>query len=440
MKRTFATIATLVLLPLLALGQNGSRPPSLLVDVGARLIEEGASETLDRDGPVEDYIMGTQIVGTSQTRAKAKMTLVANPGPALLDLVISGTTVSETVGYNGPVRIYTTSTIPFRARKRLSLDKDGLKTDIWRGKVEFESQLNGISTCSRFDRIVRKVAYKKYEESRGDAEAIARERAEDQLVETLDKEVTPKLLDLHRNWNKRIAELKKHGVPTEQLVVRSTTSALEIRGVVPENPKSPAPAAPPKADLSVRLNEAFANQIGRSYAGKTIKGEDLEKDASGMFGPPPASADPKSKDDDTPWTVTFAGKDPISVVFQGSELMAVLRIEEFTSGDAAYSGMNVTAKYRFVDSPKGINAVRQGKLEIYPPGFISGVTKLSGRQQAMRTILEKRFGKVLTEEVKIKDIDLKDDKTNPTRLALSAADTRDGWLVIGWRQVGGKKQ
>lgn len=438
MKRIFVPVSLLIVLPLAALAQGPAPAPSLLVDIRSEFFESAIDQPFDRTGPVRDNILGTEIYGTGVTTGRINFRLIPSPDPAMMQIVATGTTITETVGYNGPVQFYSTSRIPFVARKTLELDKDGLKQGIWRGKVEVDSNLTGITTCSRFDKLVRSIAYKKYLESEEEANIIATEHAEDQLVESLDKDVNPQLVDFHKGWVKRMDQLKKHGVPTEQFVVRSTEKALELRGVVPESPKTKTPAAPEKAEVIVRLNEVFANQIGRSYQGKTIKGEDLEKDATGLFGPPPAA--PKTKEDATPWTVTFGPKDPISVVFSGRELMAKLFIAEFTSGDAAYSGMNVTAKYKFVDTPKGIMAVRQGKLEIFPPGFIPGVSKLSGRETAMRTILEKRFGKILTEEIKIKDIKLEGEKgTTATYLALSTADTRDGWLIVAWQRAPEKK-
>src|SRR5205085_2012294 len=93
--------------------------------------------------------------------------------------------------------------------------------------------------------------------------------------------------------------------------------------------------------------------------------------------------------DDQEYTITFINTKPVRVTFADKGFQALLHLAEFTSGDNEYSGMDMTVKYKFSPAGDTVKAVREGPIEAFPPGFKKG-QKLSARQQAMRSVLQKR--------------------------------------------------
>ena len=165
-----------------------------------------------------------------------------------------------------------------------------------------------------------------------------------------------------------------------------------------------------------------------SLSGKTFTGEELEKEAKklGQIGTPM----PK---EDKEFSITFPKEKPIEITFADQGFQAVFRLAEFSSGDDEYTGMNMSVKYKFVTEKDNIKAVRQGPIEAFPPNFKPG-QKLSGRQQVMRTVLQKRFGKFFLEEMVLQDLDLTGDLKKAGPLVANSVDADRGWLMITWRK------
>jgi hypothetical protein len=85
-----------------------------------------------------------------------------------------------------------------------------------------------------------------------------------------------------------------------------------------------------------------------------------------------------------------------------------------------------------------LRAVRNGELEIYPPGFRPGVDQLSSSQQSLKTVLERRFTKLFKPEIPDKptsglELDGRWKKLGTLPVAALAAD--DGWLTVGWSKA-----
>ena len=56
--------------------------------------------------------------------------------------------------------------------------------------------------------------------------------------------------------------------------------------------------------------------------------------------------------------------------FRDNGFRVTLRARNFYRGEMKKAGMNVTANYKFVKEDGVFKAVRQGELEIFPPGFV----------------------------------------------------------------------
>ena len=91
--------------------------------------------------------------------------------------------------------------------------------------------------------------------------------------------------------------------------------------------------------------------------------------------------------------------------------------------------MNITAVYKFVKTPEGFRAVRQGDLQIYGFGLVPG-TKRSFRQQSIYTALQAKFGKIFSPDIKLQGFKLQ-RQVGRGRAARAAGNHRPGRVAGG---------
>ncbi len=123
------------------------------------------------------------------------------------------------------------------------------------------------------------------------------------------------------------------------------------------------------------------------------------------------------------------------MTFGGGRFAVTVRGRRYAQGDNRYPGMDVTAVYEIEKTDQGFRAVRQGEIEIFPPGFVPDRDKLSGPEQALRTLLQKKFGKLFAEEVVPQDIVPTGRWQKVGRLALDHWEADDGWMVLAWKRI-----
>src|SRR5437763_298566 len=174
-------------------------PPALsnvLLDISRDFVSAAFDQSIDRTDPVSDVILKTNITGMGRTVAKVSSALVPNDEAAEIDLVTAGTLTTQTVGVKGPVRLYSSSTIPFQIHQRVYLRPEGVTAEAPCARAESDSVLTGLSTdLCLLDRLVRNIACKKYRKNKDSAQYIASRHAEERLTDSAETEAGPRLQD-----------------------------------------------------------------------------------------------------------------------------------------------------------------------------------------------------------------------------------------------------
>jgi hypothetical protein len=84
-----------------------------------------------------------------------------------------------------------------------------------------------------------------------------------------------------------------------------------------------------------------------------------------------------------------------------------------------------------LDSGSAWSAVRSGPLEIVPPGFFSADgRRLGARQQAMRSVVRRRFDRLLPERFEVREVSLPEAWRKRGSLLIRHAGAAEGWLVL----------
>jgi hypothetical protein len=379
------------------------------------------------------------VSGSGETTAVVGLELVPCADAAVLDLVVNGSTTSQTVVARGPVQVYNSNLTTFVARKRVIMDANGFRALPATALAGQDTDLEGIATPFRcpLDSLVRSATYRVYLRQRDRVlERTAREVA-GKLAETVDSTVDPQIASANRSYYQDlVSPLQRRGLFPESFRFSSEAGGIRIRGGFGSPTGTgvpPHPSFDPASDLSVRVHESLLNTGAvRVLSGKTFTPETFAKEFADLPGvrssKPKAEGLPPSPDR---LEMTFARDRPIETRFGKGTATITLRFTKFNIDDIEHEGMNVTASYRLQRAGDRFYLVREKDLIAVPPGYVPG-QRLSFRQIQLRTLLVRRFGDVFKERLDIDSPSLKLAADKVIRLKISAAEISGEWFVINY--------
>jgi hypothetical protein len=200
-----------------------------------------------------------------------------------------------------------------------------------------------------------------------------------------------------------------------------------------------AQAHPPQprggALLAIHVHESMINNIAATaLSGATLREEDLRRDVIQLYGelPEHLGSDP----DRDPWAIVFPHVRPLSVKFEDDRMWITIRGQRYVSGDREFRAMNMTVAYRISVGQNRVRLIRQGDLSIAPPGREAPTSRLSGREIALRALLEKRYAKVFEPEVDWDTFTFPGVWRRAGELRFHQVECRDGWLTLTWKKDG----
>ncbi|HEX5445543.1 MAG TPA: hypothetical protein VFW87_17080, partial [Pirellulales bacterium] len=387
---------------------------------------------------VRDSILGTTLIGRAQTRGHVRTRLVPNPRYAQFETVIEAVNEAQTVGYNGPARVGSLSRTDLRGRKQFKLDANGFAVWPADATAETHSQTYGVWSNKHgcVDRLVRRVARKRLGQQKTASERVAAQHARQRLARRLDAEANRQLAQSNAEYLGRFRNpLYRTGHLPRELRFSTTADDLQLIALHDSPARLAAATAPPEPQpglaMSVRLHESLANNLAEDFlAGRTLDQEQLEQLAVRLFGQLPAQL--VNDEQRGPWSITFAQHDPVTLRIEQDAAMVTIRGREFASDLRTFrTPMNVTARYRLRRERDALTAVREGELEIVPPGFTQG-KRISPRLSTIRTLLKHRFEKIFTPEIASQGLVLPGQWRRAGRLDLVQLESREGWLALGW--------
>ena len=410
--------------------------PNLWAEASVEIVGAGIAESVDDTMPVRDCILGTDIRGTAHTVGAIHTELSPHPGLGVLDAIFFGSTTSNNVGYNGPVTIYSTGTTGLAARKRIWIDANGLSSYPATANAETHVDIHDIQ--SHKDRqIVERMAWKRACKQLGEAECIASRHAEQRLNERIDERAAEPLEKANQTYvDKFQRPFTERKLFPQEVRFSSTERAISILALQSGGGKLAAPGEPPSviegADMSLRIHESMINNLAfDALAGRTVYEEKVQAAAVETLGHLPEKM--RGDEDGKPWAITFAPRQPISVIFADDGFKISIRGVKYYKGNDAHPAMNVSAAYKIEKLPSGFKAVRQGDIQVFPPDFVPG-KQIDARRQVIRTLLEKRFAKVFEPEILGEGLELPGKWKAAGKLQPVQLVAQDGWLVIAWKR------
>ncbi|MCE5268976.1 MAG: hypothetical protein LLG00_13945 [Planctomycetaceae bacterium] len=415
--------------------------PNVIVDLSPQLVGAGLVECVDDTMPVEDCILGTAIYGMARTVGQTHTELVPSRNVGILDTIFCGVTHSNNIGYHGNITICSTATVDLVARKRLCINAEGLWTEPAVSSATVSTDIGDIQS-RKGRRMIERMAWKKSDKLKPEAECIAARHAESRLNQRIDERAEDPLEQANQKYvEKFYRPFSERKLFPQTLRFSTMPQAFTITAVQAGGGKVAAPSAPPAvaaegSDMTLRLHESMINNLAfDALAGRTIHEKKVQTMAVDLLGYLPDRM--KGDDDGKPWAITFAPRQPVSVTFADNGFRVTLRGARYFKGEDAYPAMNISAIYKIDRSVEGkIKVVRQGGIEVFPPGFVpGGEKKLSGPQQVLRKLLEKRFAKVFEPEFLGEGLTLPGKWKSFGKLLAAGVTCDDGWLSVAWKRA-----
>jgi hypothetical protein len=415
------------------------RYPNVYVEISPCLAEAGIPGAVDETECITDCILGTSIQGTAHMVAQVHAQFVPSEEHGVLDTVMLGTATSQNSGYHKPVTIFSSSVTQIASTKRLLVDANG-----WTSLPAVSTAV----TCSHIDSIcapsalVERIAWKRVGQQKGEAELVASSHAQQRVNTRVDERSAGMVAENNAAFEEKFRQpMLERKVFPEQLLFSTTADVLRVRALeaAPFQLAAPtAPADPPAGcDLTIRVHETTVNNAGyTALSGKLVDEDILREQVQTTFHKLPDALKPNP--DRAHWTLTFA-KVPVTVTFGENEFRLIIRGANFTFDTPLTQGkllppMNITATYKLFTDDKGVLAIRQGPLEIFPPNFVAGSGRqLTPEQTITHRQLEKRLAPVLKEKLRGDPIRFEGPLARVGALVPVSWTSNAGWMTIGYK-------
>jgi len=415
--------------------------PNLYLEVDENLLGSAVNRVVDEHAPVDDVVLGTRVRGTGHTTGFVLLDFVPSLDSAIVDLTLDATNHSTTRSSKGPVTVHTLGTTKVDARKRIVIDDERVTSQPAAVSASTDTRTAGIGVRSKFaKKLIRKMANKKIAEVRPQAEAISERRAQERVRRQFEEQTAGPISKAASDYQSKFRRpLIERGWYPEMLHMSTTDSRLSVVARKALSDQIAAFTAPPTVDpdavLSARLHETLVNNAAEiTLGGRTITQEFVEEQIKKNNGSLPESLgnDP----DQPPWSITFAKRLPVQLDADDDRVKVTVRGSRYTSGDREFPAMDIWAAYRIEPADGKIRLVRDGDVQIYPPGFVpGGGEKLTVAETSLRRILQKRFNKVFKETVDVEPLKLPGQLEAAGPLPMEQLVARkDGWVAVGWRK------
>ena len=411
--------------------------PNLYAQASARFIRAAMSRDIDETEPVRDCILGTDIHATAHTVGELDMELGDAEDRALIHVLMSGTAESDAIGYNGPVRIYNTGTTRINARKTIVVDAERIRALSATSTATTSTTIHDIQS-NKGRQLVEKFAWKRASRQKSQAECIASRHAEERVNRRVDEESGELVGRAEEAYQSKFrTPLVERKLFPNDLRISSTAAYVSLASVQAGPFDLSAPSEPPalagEPDVAIRVHESMVHNLAAgALAGMLLEEERVLSAVTDLLGSLPEALEPD--EDSDPWGITFARRAPIGVSFSDGRFKVTIRGRKYAKDQTEYPGMDISVAYKIEKTDAGFRAVRQGELEIFPPGFVPDSGKrLSANQQVLRTMLQRRLGKMFDEVLVPEPISFSGERSNLGALVLTQWKAQDGWLVMGWQ-------
>jgi hypothetical protein len=405
------------------------RNANVRVAVSAELVNRLLPAQQVVSEPVVDRIQNADVEGESQTSTKVRLVLLPTRGRWEFGIEANGDIASSTTSYSGPARFYQNGWSNFRARKRLTVDRRGIRLFQAEAQANADTQLNDFET--EFDGIpilsglARAIARNQYEQKSPAAKYEVEGKISYRASSELDRQVGQRLEKAKQDFQRQLVQpLRKLELEPTAVDMETTQERLIARyrlaGRDQVSAYTPRPQAPGDSLLSVQIHESALNNVlsHLKLEGRRIDLITLYKEMTRRFSDKEVPV-PEDIPDDV--FVTFADDDPVRIDCQNGRVRLTIQLKSLEqAGEIRWNDLSVIAHYKPDSDQRDANLVRDGIFEL---------PKTTRTRD--RVALSAIFGKVLNRNRKLKLINERIAKS--PQLAdqqVTQFVIHDGWIGV----------
>jgi hypothetical protein len=323
--------------------------------------------------PVEDVIVGALVWGEVQSNTRLRVVLVPDPHRWNIGLEAAGEVASDTTSTKGPATFYQSGHSVFRARKRLIVDRRGIRLFSSEAEANANNELSDYETdfdgIPLLGGIARAIAKNQYDAAQPMAKAEVEGRIVGRATSQLDREVAQKLEQAKRDLQLKMFEpLRQLNLEPAAVDLETTSERVIARYRVAARDQisahTPRPQAPGDSVLSVQIHETALNNVldKLNLHGRRVELRELHREMTTRFN---REALPVPEDLPQDVHVTFADEDPVRLDCQDGRVRLTIRLKELTEGTRnRWTNFTVRGYYAPNADQLDANLVREGIIEL----------------------------------------------------------------------------
>ncbi|MCA9264110.1 MAG: hypothetical protein KDA60_09695 [Planctomycetales bacterium] len=419
------------------------RRPNVHVRAAERLIVDQVSDVVTERSPIGRCFEGAWISGTANTRAHISAELIPSPNSVVMDILLQGTTATNSVGTQRRVNVFTTGTTWTSGRKRLTFDMSGLSAAPAQANSSTDQQINGVRVNRRFGRrLISRAACRRAYEKKPRAEAVANQDASGQIRENMDQQARELVANANDAFQLRVVKpLEKNELYPQMVNVSSTSDAVLIDALAaPEDalgPATPSPPLPTSHDLALSVHQTAVNNLIAKYVGNvTLNNEQmmglLDSYNLQLPGGPQQDADDDEDqdEDDEPWSITFDRHQPATVSFDQGHVKLSIVGTRFTRGnDVINERIRIGGTYQMAWTSDGkFELTRVGDVDVE---YLDIEETLTSELLAYKTFLRKKVEPMFLPHVGTDDLPENEATRRLKALKIETLTSARGWLTTG---------
>ncbi len=454
---------------------TGFSLPNLVAYTSRDFLGGGLEQEINRTQPVNDNILGTSVYGTARVVGETDVKMLTNPQQAGYQIFLNAVARSNTVGYNGPVTIFSTGVTQLHGQKKIHFDDDigGMIPAPATATAATSTTINNV--CAR-SRLVTRIAWKRVMGSKSQAEAIASGNAAARLRGEMDTQATSSTRQANINFQEKYRRpLLIRGEYPRQFVTASSSHLMQIAISQLGNGQLGAPDVPPAApaaDLAVQLHESYVSNFARAMlggqeftsldlrqmqermGGKVKSVEELAQERAAKSGEDTPPNIPETIESLADTFITFDDDMPVRVEFRDNQVLIVVRTKKLESrveNEDPKAPEERLLLARRIEISALYQVVQEGDSTVLkrdPIGvntaFLDPVAKdedANRRRLGKRRITDRFREDVFPAEMKLGPLDFSKGQSNKKAfgnwssmpaMPVEAVKSAAGWFSIGW--------
>ncbi len=428
--------------------------PNLVVTIDSRVIQEVIGRPVDRVRPVRDCILGTRIIGNGHLRGEVSGHLVPCHGRVQVDLVLTGQFRSDSVGYNGPVRLPSIGQGAITATRSLWIGEDGVSLSNVSSTASLDSTITSIQHPLR---IVRRIASKQVAKKKPQADQIARERFRNQVVTDFTNQTSEAAQRIgtgpvgSSSLPGKVSPLSDARVTLKRLnlsppsrLIGSTSHSVFAQFTQRTGKQLAAISSPPSpgapgsgivsGDATLQMHESLIENLASTVlGGRTISGQQIDQLINSVKDTSISRATPGSAIEAPPekFEIEFASLRPIIFELRDQKIRVGIRGNRFSQdGRDLRSSLEITATYEPVDIG-GYKVLRRvGSVDVdFPGSGRIGMQKVAQRR-SIQKLFNNRFPETLLDQPLILPVLAMVPSLSGRVYRVNGINAQDGWLTL----------